>query len=237
MSGAGVSVTVWFYRHGEVASHRGDVPLTETGLRDAEAAGARLSTAIEPGARIEFLHAPTRRTLQTLQALRRGLVGALEPKAAVELGEPRAEAAIRNPDLFVAGTRVEMVSSVAALAEQLPFGTMTHEDLAAHDFFSRFWAERDRVGVWLADSDPPGERAEDVARRFFTFARSLRDPSGPPSRHYVCVTHSGPLRALLLLCVLDHDPGEPNYVEAVQLNFDPRDGATWRFRDVVASAA
>src|ERR1700674_4581674 len=101
MSATGAPVTVWFYRHGEVASHRGDVPLTDTGLRNAEAAGARLATAVEPGAGIEFLHAPTRRTLQTLQALRCGLLSALHPEADVDLGEPRAETAIRNPDLYV----------------------------------------------------------------------------------------------------------------------------------------
>jgi len=236
MTGAGGSVTVWFYRHGAVDSHSGDVPLTESGLREAEAAGARLARSIDPGARVEFLHAPTQRTLQTLQALRRGLCGALDPDTAVELGEPLAEHAIRNPDVFVAGTRVELVSTVAALAEQLPDGVVTHEDLAAHAFFSRFWAERDRILVWLKDADPPGERAGDVARRFLTFARSLRDAPDARPRHYVCVTHSGPMRALLLQYVLDHDPGEPDYAEAIELNVGPSDGLTWRFRDTVTTA-
>jgi Histidine phosphatase superfamily (branch 1) len=72
MNAPSAAVSVWFYRHGKVPSHGGDVPLADTGLHDAEAAGARLATAVEPGARIEFRHAPTPRTLQTLQALRRG---------------------------------------------------------------------------------------------------------------------------------------------------------------------
>jgi broad specificity phosphatase PhoE len=63
---------VWFVRHGAVASHRGDVAVTERGARDAEAAGERLATVLESGAAVEFLHAPTRRALETAEAIRRG---------------------------------------------------------------------------------------------------------------------------------------------------------------------
>jgi broad specificity phosphatase PhoE len=237
MSAVKPPVTVWFCRHGEIASHRGDVPLTERGVRDAEAAGVRLATLLRPGAEVEFLHAHTQRTLQTLQAIRRGLLGALDANTDIVLGEPRVEHAIRNPDLYVAGQRVEMVSSLAALAEQLPQGLVSTERLAAHGFFARFLAEPDRIRIWLEEPDPPGERAEDVARRFFTFARSLQDISEGRPRQYICVTHSGPLRALLRRYVLDHDPGEPGYVEAVELGLDPHRGPCWRFRDVIAAAA
>jgi hypothetical protein len=37
--------------------------------------------------------------------------------------------------------------------------------------------------------------------------------------------------------VLNDDPGEPEYVEAVQLRFAGNRAAAWRFRDVVAAAA
>jgi hypothetical protein len=123
-----------------------------------------------------------------------------------KLGEPRVEQAIRNPDLFVAGYRVEMVSSVQALLEQLPRDVMSQDDVRRHPFFSRFWAERDRIAVWLRDADPPGERAADVARRSSRSARSLADAPAEPNRHVVCVTHSAPLRALLVQYVLEDDP-------------------------------
>ena len=54
------------------------------------------------------------------------------------------------------------------------------------------------------------------------------------ARRYVCVTHSGPLRALVRRYVLARDPGEPEYVEAVGLSFAADGSAAWRFRDAVA---
>lgn len=230
-------VTVSFYRHGEVASHRGDVPLTDRGMRDAEAAGERLAEMLEPESEVALRYAPTRRTLQTLEALRRGARRALGPGSSVRFGEPQVEPAIRNPDLYVAGTRVEMVSSVDALAAQLPEGALTLDDVASNRFFARFWAEPDRIGFWLHDDDPPGERSPDVARRLFTFARSLTDGAAPAARRYVLVTHSGPIRAVLREFVLSEDPGEPEYAEAVHVTIDADGTASWRFRDVQATSA
>ena len=102
-----------------------------------------------------------------------------------------------------------MVSSVEALAEQLPEGTTWLPEPAANDFFARFWAEHDRTAVWLRDPDPPGERAADVARRFFAFARSLADARSPrPLRR---LRHAlGPAAEQYLLQYLtSRDPGEP----------------------------
>jgi broad specificity phosphatase PhoE len=230
---SGAPVTVSFYRHGEVASHRGDVPLTDRGVRDAEAAGERLASLLS--GEVDLRYAPTLRTRQTLEALRRGAERALGPGSDVRFGEPRVEPAIRNPDLYVAGTRVEMVSSVDALAAQLPEGAVSRDEVAANPFFMRFWAASDRIGVWLEDDDPPGERSADVARRLFTFARSLTDGAG--GRHHVCVTHSGPLRALLREFVLSADPGEPEYAEAVHVTLEADGTASWRFRDARVRAA
>jgi len=153
------SLTVWFYRHGEVASHRGDVPVTEGGLRDAETAGERLGHVLDAGSQVEFLHAPTQRTLETLEALRRGISRALGDDSDTTLGAARVEPALRNPDLYVAGTRVEMVSSPESLAEQLPSDLLTDEQVEGNAFFTRFWAQHDRIRVWLEDTDPQASAA------------------------------------------------------------------------------
>jgi broad specificity phosphatase PhoE len=228
----------WFYRHAEIPSHRGDLSATSSGLMHAETVGGALAQSCPAGTHVEFLHAPTVRTVQTAEALRRGVQRGLLPAASdVVLGRPRVEPAIRNPDLYVAGHRVEMVSAIEAVAAQLPEHALTREELDRNPFFSRFLTSPDRVGLWVAEDDPPGERADDVAWRFFTWARSLCDTSRPHARRYVCVTHSGPMRALLRRYVLGHDPGEPEYVEPVELRFAPDGSATWRFRDAVARMA
>jgi broad specificity phosphatase PhoE len=223
-----------FFRHAEIPSHRGDLPATSGGLAHAENVGRGLAAGCPPGAHVEFLHAPTIRTVQTAEALRRGMRDALGSDAGVRLGDPRVEWAIRNPDLYVAGHRVEMVSSLDAVAVQLPDDALTRDELERH-FFARFVTSPDRVGMWVADAEPPGERADEVARRFLAWARSLGDTRRAHPRRYVCVTHSGPMRAVLRRYVVGHDPGEPEYVEAVELAFDARGAGRWRFRDAVAS--
>jgi len=115
----------------------------------------------------------------------------------VRLGAPRVDRAIRNPDLYVAGNRVEMVSAVEALAVQPPDDALTPEELDRHPFFSRFLTSPDRIGLWLAEDDPPGERGDAVAGRLLTWARSLGDTRRAYARRFICVTHSGPMRALL----------------------------------------
>lgn len=227
---------VWFCRHAEIASHRGDVPATAAGLRYAETVGAQWAGACPPGARVEFLHAPTLRTAQTAAAVRAGMQRTLPESTDVRFGAPRVEPAIRNPDLFVAGTRVEMVSSPEAVAAQLPAQTLDAAQVARHGFFSAFWGAADRIGCWVDAGDPPGERADDVARRLFAFARSLCDLADAHPRVYVCVTHSGPMRALLRRYVLMHDPGEPEYLEAVELSFTTDGAPLWRYRDAATEA-
>jgi broad specificity phosphatase PhoE len=235
--GAHAPLAFWFYRHAEIPSHRGDLPATGRGLEHAEAVGAALAASCPDGAHVELLHAPTVRTVQTAEALRAGLERALRPDARVVLGAPRVEPAIRNPDLYVAGHRVEMVSAVEAIAAQLPGDALTRAELERHPFFARFLASPDRVGLWVADDDPPGERADDVARRLYTWARSLGDTSRPHARRFVCVTHSGPMRAVLRRYVIGRDPGEPAYVEPVELAFAADGTGSWRFRDAVADVA
>jgi broad specificity phosphatase PhoE len=225
----------WFFRHAEIPSHRGDLPATEAGLAHAEEVGEGLAAACPAGAHVAFLHAPTMRTVQTAEALRRGIERALPPGSEVRLGAPRVEPAIRNPDLYLAGNRVEMVSAIEALAVQLPDHALSPEELDRHAFFSAFVTSPDRIGLWVADDDPPGERADEVAARFFTWARSLGDTERAYARRFVCVTHSGPMRALLRRYVIGEDPGEPDYLEAVELAFDGGGGARWRFRDRVAA--
>ena len=194
-------------RHGEIASHRGDVAVSDRGLDSAENVGRRLTAIAD---RIRVLTGETLRTRQTGAAI---ATGASAAGAAVE--EPRVAFALRNPDIYVAGERVDMVSSAAALAEQVP--GMTVEEAAAVPFFAGFFDHPDRIGWWLRLGDVPGDDAEALARRIDHFAASLPDRTAQPAELTVGVTHSPVLRA----CALAHlgqDPGEPEWLTGLELS-------------------
>ncbi len=223
-------VKVHWFRHGKVASHRGDVPLTDGTAAQARERGRVLAGDLSSGEVVHFMHAPTLRTRQTAEEIRAGMEEALTPGSNIDLLEVREQWAIRNPDLFVAGQRVEMVSSVEALAEQLSAPPVDPSALSAHPFFRQFWTSADRIGFWVEHPDPPGEDPVAVARRQMTFARSLPEVGeGRPAR-YVLSTHSPVLRAILL-CYLGEDPGEPEYLEPIDLILSKNGGAGLRFRD------
>lgn len=197
-------------RHGEVGSHRGDVPVTDRGLDSAEQIGRRLAAT---AGRIRVLTGETLRTRQTGAAIATGAT-----KAGATVDEPRVAFALRNPDLYVGGERVDMVSSAAALAEQVP--GMSEKEAAAVPFFAKFFDQPDRIGWWLGLDDVPGDDAETVARRVDHFAASLPDRTAEPAGLTVGVTHSPLLRACAL-AHLGHDPGEPEWLTGLELSVRP----------------
>lgn len=188
-------------RHGEVASHRGDVPVTEFGLKHARRSGKSLAAQVDGP--LTVLYGGTRRTRETAEAVIQGM------EDSARVAGPADSFALRNPDLYLAGTRVNMVSSPEALAEQVP--GMTVAQASANGWWTEFFAAPDRIGWWLQQVDPPGENVHQVGARIEQFARSVADPGPLQGRLVVAVTHSPLLRAALLLGT-GADPGEPGYV-------------------------
>ena len=224
------TVRIHWLRHGKIASHRGNVSLTEKGLSQARERGRMLAEDISPGEVVHFMHAPTLRTQQTVEEVRASMEEACGSDSGVELLEVTEAWAIRNPDIFVGGQRVEMVSSVEALAEQLSAPPVDPESLADHSFFGAFWASSDRIGYWVEHPDPPGEDTVAVARRQMTFATSLLDTHGEGPARYVLATHSPVLRAIVLH-YLGEDPGEPEHLEPIDLTLSRGEAPELRFRD------
>ena len=221
-------------RHGEIASHRGNVPLTDRGVAQARERGRVLAGELYPGEIVHFMYAPTLRTRQTVEGIRSSIAEALGSGSGVDLLGVSEQWAIRNPDLYVAGQRVEMVSSAEALAEQLSAPPVDPQTLSRHPFFGGFWASPDRIGYWVEHPDPPGEGTVAVARRQMTFAMSLLDrPEDRPVR-YVLSTHSPVLRAILL-CYTGEDPGEPKHLEPIDLISWENGSSELRFRGLQTS--
>lgn len=229
----GVPLWLHWVRHGKIESHRGDMPLTDEGQREAEAFGQRFSTELVAGEIVSFLYAPTRRARETAETIYKTLRTTFEHAdfRQTQLLAPVEHWALRNPDIYVAGSRIELVSTPEAVAEQLPETSLSPKELARLPFLHGFWEFPDRIGYWVNHPNPPGEDADTVARRLLTFAVSLLDlPCGRP-RRYICVTHSPVMRAFLRRYLVGHDPGEPDYLEAVDLHFAPDGMLTLRFRN------
>ena len=190
-------------RHGEVASHRGDIPITDVGRRQAEEAGRRLAaTGLDP---VRLLCGATRRARETAEGVRDGLCTA----GRRSVTGPEVAFALRNPDLYLDGVRVDMVSTPEAFAEQVP-GLSTGQ-VQRVPFFDGFLSAADRIEYWLRHPGPPGEDAAAVAARIVSFAASLADRGASAPHTVVAVTHSPVLRAVAV-GLADEDPGEPRYL-------------------------
>jgi broad specificity phosphatase PhoE len=206
-------------RHGKVDSHRGDVPLAADAGADIERAAARIVQNMRAGEIVSLLTTATKRTKDTAALLQR--IIAERFGSSIRIEGPREEWALRNPDLFLAGARVEMVSTPEAMAAQLPGGAITPARVDAVPFYHSFFATKDRIGFWLQSANPPGEDAHSVARRVLQYCRSLSDAGAAGDRRIICVSHSPVMRALVAHYIFDHDPGEPDWVEAINVVIEP----------------
>lgn len=182
----GHQVRVLLLRHGQVANHRGDVELTELGRAQAEAAGRWFA---QEGIEIAgLLSGETRRTRETASSFVAGY-----RDEGGEAPDPVVSFALRNPDLYLGGHRINMAEGAAALAAQSP--AVAEEDIDDSPFFHEFVRASDRVGFWLEHGNPPGDNASSVGLRIDSFARSLVDVPAWRGRTVVAMTHSPVLRA------------------------------------------
>ena len=184
--------------------------MTEQGLLHAERTGK--AVAAQSDRPITVLYGGTRRTRQTAEALVRGIDA---PDRTVG---PFDSFALRNPDMYAAGTRVNMVSSAATLAEQVP--GLTEDQAAGNEWWATFFDAPDRIGWWLTQDEPPGETSADLAARIMRFVRSVADPGPMQGRLVVCATHSPILRSVLMRAT-GTDPGEPAYVTGADVRVSP----------------
>ncbi|WP_420619304.1 phosphoglycerate mutase family protein [Candidatus Poriferisocius sp.] len=187
----GRTVRVILLRHGQVAHHRSDVGLTDLGVAQSEAAGRWFA---EQGVEIEcLLSGETARTLDTATAFAAGYRGVA---GSPELPEPVVGFALRNPDLYLGGHRVNIAEGAEAIAAQAP--GISPEDVVSSPFFGKLISAEERVGYWLEHPNPPGEDAHAVAWRVVSFVRSLGDGAGRAGATVVAITHSPVLRAVRL---------------------------------------
>jgi len=195
-------------RHGEVVSHKGDQPLTPAGRGQATDAGRRLA-GLGLGS-VRLVSGETRRTRETAALVGEGLSA-----GGVAVRGADVAFALRNPDIYLAGVRVDMVSSPEAYASQVP--GLTPDAVLAVPFYSGWFSAPDRIEWWLRHPSPPGDDAAGVAARLAAFAASLGDAGRDGADTVIGVTHSPLLRAVALTFT-GADPGEPAYLTGFGLD-------------------
>ncbi|MEL7459597.1 MAG: phosphoglycerate mutase family protein [Pseudomonadota bacterium] len=215
-------VTLALLRHAKVPSHEGDMPITPDSNADIEAAVPRLRALAKEGDTFLFLGTRTHRSRQTAEALR----------VAIDPSSPEVKPAwgLRNPDIYLAGSRVEMGSKPEFFASQCDFTDMSPETVLEQSFYSGFLNAPDRIEFWVHHTSPPGEDAAAVARRVLHFAESFRAIDGDGDMVVAAVTHSPVMRAVLTQGLKIVDPGEPGWVEEIVIEVT-QDAMTYRFRD------
>lgn len=215
-------ITLALLRHAKVPSHEGDMPLTPDSNVDIEAAVPRLKALGSQSSKFLFLGTKTHRSRQTAEALR----AAIDPSSP----EVLPAWAMRNPDIYLAGSRVEMGSKFEFFAEQCEFLDMTPDQVSKQSFYHEFLHAPDRIEYWVFHENPPGEDAAAVAKRVLQFARSFQDGGLQEDLVIACVTHSPVMRAVLYKGLGLVDTGEPNWVEEIVIEVTET-GMTYRYRD------
>jgi len=188
MSDEGHSVRFLMLRHGRVAHHRGDVPLTDMGTAQAEAAGEWFaSEGIEIAG---LLSGETLRTRDTAEKFAAAYRGACD----IPLPDPVVSFGLRNPDLYLGGHRINLGEGAEFLASQAD--GVDPADVEASVFYGGLMQAKDRVGHWLEHGNVPGENAHDVGRRIDVLMRSLVDVAAWRGKTVVGISHSPVMRAV-----------------------------------------
>lgn len=178
---------VLLLRHGQVANHRGDVDLTELGVAQATNAGSWFAeTNIEVAA---VLSGETIRARDTakyfVEAFRVG---------GGQVDDAEVSFALRNPDLYLGGHRINMGEGAEALAAQSP--SIEPSAVGDIEWYRDLMTAPDRVGFWLEHANPPGDTARSTGERIDTFVRSVAHVPKWQGQTIVAMTHSPVLRAV-----------------------------------------
>ncbi len=198
-------------RHGHIPDHRADHPLTEVGQQGALKLGREISEEIKPGEIINFFASPTRRTRQTAEYIRQGLLAGLSKRGIQAILQPvLVEDHLENMQIYLDGFRYDpvrpLIASARWLSQEEPGSNHYQESVK---FQSQFWESDDPIGYWLFTPCNAVESPEIVAKRTFSYLGG-RLHNGENNSRDLCVTHSANLRAFLQVA-MGTDPGEPDY--------------------------
>lgn len=219
---------LYLIRHGQVANHEEDLGLTVEGSAGALEVGHRLGAEMAAAAVMLFA-APSRRTLETAALIFNGIreTAGPEGRGSLRLFPPRECRSIRNFGFRLSGRLME--------PSRVYRRTLQEKGLhpSQREFYRAFWQNPDPVGFWLRCPGPYAETPQEVVDRLGRFINKTLGHGGESQVQLaLCVTHSGPMRALLR-ALRGEDPGEVDCLESLILRNDAGAHApvTASFRD------
>lgn len=216
-----MQAAIYLIRHGHVRNHEKDLGLTVEGAAGAVEAGRRLGAGLAGGT-VQLFAAPSRRTRETADLIFKGITEAVEREGRGDLilCSPSECRSIRNFGFRFRGRLMEPSRVYRSTCQ----GAGLHP--AQREFYRAFWQSPDPVGFWLTRPSPYAETPQEVVGRLVRFIDKTWRPGGDAhARVAFCVTHSGPMRALLQN-FLGKDPGELDYLESLPLRKDSAANAT-----------
>lgn len=180
-------IRVLLIRHGQVANHKGDVPLTDLGMAQATMAGEWFANNGHTAEAV--MSGETIRAKDSAKYFIEGCrsAGGTIPDSTVSFG-------LRNPDLYLGGHRINMGEGAETLAAQSP--SVVASNVEQLDWYVGLMEADDRVGYWLQHPNPPGDTARAVGQRIDAFVRSCADVPQWRGGDVVAMTHSPVLRAV-----------------------------------------
>lgn len=216
-------VDVHILRHGETQGYSADGGLSYLGRWQAHRRGDELSRRVaKEGETVRIVHAPTARACETAEHCLAGLQQGLARYGKEAMVEPMAAAAaFRNFQVLLPRGPMDPTQAFYEYETTLE----RYEALKTGDRpgwlieMDRFWRLQagggDPIEHWLSIPMLYFEPPALVVRRFWQeIVEQVRDFNGPG--RVICVTHSGPMRALAA-SALGYDPGEPYNCEEVRV--------------------
>jgi broad specificity phosphatase PhoE len=215
-------IDVHIIRHGETQGYSVDGGLSPMGAWQGRRRGHDLSKGIDAGSNVFLAAAPTARAMQTAEQIRRGIEDGLATwgrRASIEGPEPMEE--FRNFQVWTpSGVKdpTQAFREYHAVLERYERAALGDRPLWLVEM-DRFWRLQsgggDPIAFWmtipLLNFEPPAQ----AVLRFWAGIGRLAQQALPGTR-FLCVTHSGPMRALAAWA-LGHDPGEPYNTEEVRV--------------------
>jgi len=195
-------------RHGRVPNYDTDQSLTEQGAKEALEAGRKLAQYTRPGETIYMYSSPSRRARETAALYAQGLS---EKNSAFKVRLPvEVDDRLHNCMFRIDGLLYDVQTIHEDMMLWRAHNNPTEENKACSAFVSKFWANDDPNGLWLAEPTPYMESPDELLGRVLDHIHEKFEEVGETDgvTRIISLSHSASIRSLAKN-IWGSDPGGP----------------------------